>query len=279
MMSAQYSVIRYVPDPIAEECVNFGVVTWDQERIRCRFLTNWTRVRSFGHENVNFLREFAREMVEVTSQQLPLEGINAVSTLNEDQLKKMMSGWGENIQFSSPRGSTKDAVALIADIGPLFLRAQRPARSKVRTRVTAARVAANILLDAVRQRAPDEAERLVKRKEVVDGAIEQHKLDVALLNGHLIAGVQAISFEINAGEHLEKEMLSIKWAISDIRQSNRELPMAIFAFPPRRGGGARSAYRDARRVFPALHADMVTSEQHMEQWASEKVQAIPLRHN
>jgi hypothetical protein len=277
-MSAQYSVIRYVPDPIAEECVNVGVVTWDQRRIRVRFLNNWTRVRAFGHENVDFIREFAKEMEAATQRQLPLRDINAVLSLNTDQLKKMISGWGENIQFSPPRGSIKDADALIADVAPLFLRTRRTARAGVRTRVVAAKMAANILLDAVRQRDPDEAEHLVKRKEIVDGAIDQHRLDVALANGHLIAGVQAISFEINASEHLEKEMLAIKWAISDIRRRNRDLPMAIFALPPR-AGGARSAYRDARRAVTALHADMVTSEDLMAQWASERARAIPMRRN
>ena len=66
-MSAQFSVIRYVPDPITEECVNFGVVAWDGERIRCRFLSNWTRVRSFGQQKLDFLREFAKEMTAVTA--------------------------------------------------------------------------------------------------------------------------------------------------------------------------------------------------------------------
>jgi len=275
-MSAQYSVIRYVPDPIAEEHVNVGIVAWDKDRIRCRFLNNWTRVRAFGHENVDFLRAFAKEMEASTERQLPLSGINAVPPLHEDQLKNMISSWGENIQFSSPRGSIKDADALIADIAPLFLKTQRAARAGVRTRVVAAKMAANILLDAVRQRDPDEAEHLVKRREIVDGAIDRHRLDVALANGHLIAGVQAISFEINAGEHLEKEMLSIKWAVSDIRQRNADLPIAIFALPPR-AGGARTAYRDARRAVTALRADMVTSEHLMEQWASERARAIPMR--
>src|SRR5436305_1004906 len=44
-----------------------------------------------------------------------------------------------------------------------------------------------------------------------------------------------------------------------------------------KGGGARSAYRDAGRVFAALHADMVTNEQLMQQWASERARAIPAR--
>jgi hypothetical protein len=75
---------------------------------------------------------------------------------------------------------------------------------RARTRAVAAKTAANIMLEAVRRRVPDDAERLVKRREIMDGAIEQHKLDVALANGHLIAGVQAISFEINVGEHLDR---------------------------------------------------------------------------
>jgi len=204
--------------------------------------------------------------------------MDAIATLTTEQLRDIISNWNDNIQFSPPRGSIKDADTLIADIAPLFLRARRPTRVGIRTRIVAAKMAANILLDAVRQRDPDEADRLVKRREVVDGEVDRHTLDVALANGHLMAGVQAISFEINAGEHLEKEMLSIKWAISDIRQRNRGLPMAIFALPPK-AGGARAAYRDAGRAFTALHADLVTTAQGMEQWATERAEAIPIRHH
>ena len=214
-------------------------------------------------------------MSEVTARQLPLTGIETAATLTPDELNKIVANWGESIQFSPPRGSIKNADALISDIAPMFLRQRRRAGARARSRAVAAKMAANIMLEAVRHRVPDDAEHFVKRREIIEGAIEQHKLDVALANGHLIAGVQAISFEINAGEHLVKEVLSVKWALSDIRQRHADVPIAVFAFPPT-GGSARTAYRDARHAFSALHADIVTNSRQMEQWANEKALSIPV---
>jgi hypothetical protein len=109
-------------------------VTWDRDRIRCRFLSNWTRIRLFGNENVGFLKDFAKEMLEVTSRQMSLAGINAAPVLTVDELNKIVANWGENIQFSSPRGSIKDADALISDIAPLYLRQRRHAGARANAR-------------------------------------------------------------------------------------------------------------------------------------------------
>jgi hypothetical protein len=271
-MTAQYTVVRYVPNPIAEECVNVGVITWDQNRIRSRFLENWTRVKTFGNENIDFLRDFAKEISVATNRQMNFPGINTPQSLNVETIEKMINSWGQSIQLSSPRGSTKDPDALLADIAPLFLAQQRRRRTRVRSRTTAARHAATILID-VRRRIPDQAEQLVKTRQVFDGAVEQHRLDVALANGHLLAGVQAISFEINPGEHLEKEILLTKWTLADIRQRYDTVPIAVFAYPPTRAN-ARPAYNGARRVFDALGAEIVTTPEGMAQWADDRVRAI-----
>ncbi len=60
-MTAQYTVVKYVPDPTIGERMNFGVITWDESRMCSRFLENWHRVQAFGREDIKFLRNFARE--------------------------------------------------------------------------------------------------------------------------------------------------------------------------------------------------------------------------
>ncbi|MBD2774779.1 DUF3037 domain-containing protein [Iningainema tapete] len=58
-MVSRYSIIQYVPDPIADERINIGVVVFNEDAVKSRFLTNWERVRLFGMEDIDFLKDFA----------------------------------------------------------------------------------------------------------------------------------------------------------------------------------------------------------------------------
>lgn len=272
-MSARYTIVQYVPDPIAEERINVGVITWDQERIRCRFLNNWSRVRSFGGEGVDFLRDFAKDIAETTSRQMRLAGVGAGEHIDVPRLEKMVREWGRSIQFSAARGSLKDADSLLDDIAPLFLRERILIRAQPRTRVAAARVAATILLDAVRKRAPEEAEQLVKKNATIDGVIEPHRFDVVLGNGRPLAAVHAISFEINEGEHLEKEVLMAKWTLADVRSKYPKLPLAVFALPPATPS-VREIYKDTTQRLTALDTRVISSPTNMARWATERAQAL-----
>jgi Protein of unknown function (DUF3037) len=66
-MPGYYSVVQYLPDPVTDERVNIGVITYGDGGIRCRFLRTWTRVRMFGGEDVSFLREFAAGVTQATA--------------------------------------------------------------------------------------------------------------------------------------------------------------------------------------------------------------------
>ena len=60
-MTSHYSIVQYVPDPIADERINVGVIaTGENGTVRVRFLGHWQRVHQFGRGDVSFLQEFAR---------------------------------------------------------------------------------------------------------------------------------------------------------------------------------------------------------------------------
>src|SRR6266700_2867713 len=61
-MPTTYTVVQYVPDPIADERLNVGVIAVSGGRARSRFLTNWRRAERFGNASVG-VRE-ARERVQ-----------------------------------------------------------------------------------------------------------------------------------------------------------------------------------------------------------------------
>ena len=73
-MVSRYSIIQYVPNPIADERMNIGVLAFDNENVRVQFLRNWSRVHDFGGENIRFLRDFAKKC------DLSVSWINQVET-------------------------------------------------------------------------------------------------------------------------------------------------------------------------------------------------------
>ena len=58
-MPSRYSIIQYVPNPIADERINIGVLAFDENLVKVSFLKNWQRVKDFGGENIDFLQDFA----------------------------------------------------------------------------------------------------------------------------------------------------------------------------------------------------------------------------
>jgi hypothetical protein len=61
-MASRYSVIHYVPNLIADERINIGVIAFNNNVVRIRFVKNSQRVRHFGMEEIDFLKDFAHRM-------------------------------------------------------------------------------------------------------------------------------------------------------------------------------------------------------------------------
>ncbi|MEM9544071.1 MAG: DUF3037 domain-containing protein [Cyanobacteria bacterium P01_E01_bin.42] len=74
-MASRYSIIQYVPDPIAEERINIGVLVFDRQNVKVHFLSNWKRVRYFGRqEDIRTLKSFAERMQKSAEQGLLFPG-------------------------------------------------------------------------------------------------------------------------------------------------------------------------------------------------------------
>jgi Protein of unknown function (DUF3037) len=271
-MTAKYTVVQYVPDPTADERINFGVITWDARHVRSRFVAHWSRIRSFGGEDVSFLRDFARGITELTSPQMPLPEIGG-DKLDLSGLKKMIGEWSYSIQFTEPRGSLRDPQTLLEEAASVFLRPSEPRVRRGRSRRHAATLAYKFLLEAVKQQAPDCAENLVRPNKTLQGKLDEHRLDVVLANGKLLAALNALSFEISESEHLEREIQVTAWTIDDVRKLHRKLPLAIYMLPPLENDVSGS-YTRATRLFKSLDADVVTSERAMKAWAKERTQSL-----
>ena len=105
-MASYYTVVQYVPDPLAGERINIGVFAYGEGRILCRFLQNWNRVRAFGGEDIQFLLDFTERAKSFTAE----------------QVKKMAANWNHSIQLTEPRGWLTSPEDLLAEVAGLFLR-------------------------------------------------------------------------------------------------------------------------------------------------------------
>src|SRR4051794_19732972 len=105
-MPAFYSVVRYVPDVVANERLNIGVLVFGDGRVRSQFLENWSRVRSFGAENIGFLKAFACD----------------VAKMSEEDVRRISETWMHSIQLTQPAGSLFSPNDLLVDAAGRFLR-------------------------------------------------------------------------------------------------------------------------------------------------------------
>jgi hypothetical protein len=267
-MTAHYSVAQYVPDPVSGECVNIAVVCWDDRRIFARTLKDWRRANAIGSNGLTTIKAITNRLVELTSAQLPLLEDN--DRFDVSALKSVIGTWHHAIQFSPPRGSLKDAEALLSEVAPIFLR-EPPARRqrRARSRTMAARIAADLLFRAVQEKLPDRVKDMVEKNSELSGHLESHRFDVILGNGKPLAAVQALSFEGGDSPALQKEVDATAWIVEDVRRKHRTLPVAVFLLPPK---GESKSYMRARKLFPQLKSDLVPESQ-MEQWARRQAKA------
>src|SRR5438093_11145067 len=115
-MPSHYSIIRYVPDPIADERINVGVIVVGDRDVRMRFLTNWHRVKDFSSANIKFVRDFASSL-QARHRLMPAD-----DHWDLEELTRLSHEWANSIQFSEPRASLKSAPDLFDEVVARYLR-------------------------------------------------------------------------------------------------------------------------------------------------------------
>ena len=268
-MPSTYSVIQYVPDPLTDERINFGVVAVGDGEVHTRFVRRWGRIGSFGSGDVKFLRDLARVLDEATDDQLVLDGASGAE-LNEQFLMDSAASWKNSIQVTAPRASTRPAVELVDDVARRFLRASQPRQRRGRDRRAAVSLAAQRMDEALREAGGKRAQRLLKRSVDVQGRIEEHEFDLGLANGQLLLGVLGLSFESQSPHDSLRNLHAAAWTFDDTKSANPDLRLAVVMLPPKTRS---NAYDRALQVFGALEVEPVPEDQ-LDEWAPEAARAI-----
>jgi Protein of unknown function (DUF3037) len=254
-VSGYYSVIQYTPNPIIDERINFGVVTFGDGRVRFRFLKNWSRVKQFG-ANVTSLKAFAHK---------------AAQNMTEAMVREA-SAWINSIQFTKPAASLLDPDALIEDMAKRFLVDPQPAGRQGRTRRDAVTLARRKLGEALSERVGKAtAKTLIKSHYPVEGKLDKHEFDLSVANGKPFFSVQGLSFEAEGPEAIDrlvKDVRSTAFSVEDVRHRNSTFPVGIVALPPK---GSSAVYDMAKRTFQEVGADLV-EESNVDGWAAYRVE-------
>jgi hypothetical protein len=263
-MPARYSVIQYLPDPATDERINFGVVAFSEGEAHSRFVRNWRRIASFGPD-VEFLKDFARQVEAITSAQvvLPVD----IALVEPEALEAVAGKWVNSIQITKPRASTLEAGQLVDETAKRFLRERVAQKRRGRDRRAAAGLAARSLMASLRDEGSRKPEKYVQRNRLVEGQLDEHDFDVALVNGAPKFGVLAMSFELGSAADVHREIRANAWTIDDVRP---RIPVAVVALPPRR---ATKNFDHAVDLFDSLGAEVVMEED-VPTWADGVAQSL-----
>jgi Protein of unknown function (DUF3037) len=267
-MTSHYTIAQYVPDPTADERMNIGVITWDESRVYSNFVSDFTRARAFGGQNVGFLREFTDYVSDLTKKTS-----NDYREFAPSRIDKLISSWTDSIQFTRPRGSTKSASQLISELPAVFLHVQEKIGAAVprssQTKAFAVRVAYKCIMDATKALAPKKARDLVQKNLQVRGRFNEHSFDIGLVNGSPFAAVNALPFGLSSRSALQKEIDASAWKFDDVRKRNGDLPLAVYIARAEHDDDA--LFEVTAKTFQGLKSQVISEERDMMKWADSQV--------
>jgi hypothetical protein len=273
-MGALFTIVQYVPDPLADERMNVGVLVVEGGRIEGRFLREWNRVRTFGGEDVSFLRDFAYRVNQWTPDHPEIPGLAAGVRLDEKGLQDIVGRWHNSIQFTPLRASLSSPQELLDQLAARYLRHAPRKRTGYRDRRKAAQIAFRELEDAFLPVLGPDSNASISRNAVIPGKLDHHQFDVSIENGTPYLAAHGLSFEGPHSKDLEKEIDATAWAIDDVKSADKSLDLAVLVLPPK---SAKSKTFDrAVHVFEGLKAEVV-EEPEAESWAQEHAKRLEKR--
>lgn len=277
MVVSRYSVIQYVPDPIADERMNVGVIVFNDDTVRVHFVSNWERARRFGMENIEFLKNFAHSMEEEANKGLLFPGDDFDGVPYHERVLKISREWINSIQFTEPRAALDTIDGLLEDSIKIYLHEQKlePApKFKVRDRKAAARIVRSQTREALKQKFGNKTKELIKQDYPVKGNSTNNKFDVVVANTEPYFAAHGISFEVDIPDTLKDAVL---WRISDVKSYQPYFPIAILVLPPKLEQSnykqIEYAYNKTLNTYKELGADII-QENDIESWVLQHISKL-----
>lgn len=274
-MASRYSIIQYVPDPIADERINVGVLVFDDNLAKVQFLQNWQRVRDFGGSDIGFLRDFEKEMNKALAGGLLFPGDCPNDQPRVERVQKIAQSWMNSIQFTEPHGSLKSIDQLFQDTVKKYLIEPIQPQIKVRDRQEAVSLTKKTFTEVItRKLGKEEVSHLLHPKHKIQGHHLAHTVDISVVNGRPHFAVQAISFEVRTTEQL---INSIGFLITDIKEALPDFPLAVMALPPKDDQpdyrSKLKEYQKTGEIYQDLGA-IILEENTLSDWVEAKLKLV-----
>jgi hypothetical protein len=259
-MTSYYSVLQYIPDPVRDERVNFGVLAFGGGVVRRVFLSNWTRVRNFAQSDVEFLKRLVHE----------------TGDWDEAAIRRLAEQWTGSIQITAPSASLLAPDELVLDASKRFLIDSVLTTLGYRPRQTAVNTARTWVKEKLKERVGGRWRALLRdEKYHLPGTHKAYEFDIAVGNGRPFFALQALSFEVPNTKPLEKEIEATAWRVKEVHDASPGLPIGVFTFPPFGDENDRSRlFEEAHQIFSDLGVAVI-GEPQLPAWAGEMVAALP----
>jgi hypothetical protein len=254
-MSAFFTVVQYVPDPVRDERINIGVIVFGDGHVKSRFVDNWNRVRAFGEESINYVLKFANE----------------ADRLDEATIRRIAATWHHSMQLTQPAGSLLSPDKLLVDVANRYLRDWTCQGKPYRGRLKAVTLARSTVREAVASLLGPKAKRLVKNNLLLRGPHGDHEFDVGAENGRPYFAARALSFEGPESGALLRQIESTAWTLEDVREEDKEVPLAVVVLPPKNDHS--ELFRQAVQIFDKFEAAVV-EESALPRWAGSMAEVV-----
>jgi hypothetical protein len=264
-MAAFFSVVRFVPDSVANEAVNIGVLVASGDRVEVRPLSDWDRVRHFAGAGWREARRLVEELHENPKAFLGVERIETA-----EDLRAALSGWTRALQFSEVRASLDTPDALMESLEPLVLVGQGVELPQSR-RAVVARTIYRAMSSAFELRFERRARGLVKKHALVSGQRTRHKIDVGVVNGSLYAGAFALTFSTDQVDRQWKDTDAVAFAVEDLSAVGAGVPLGVVLDEP---AGSTEASHRAFALLRRMNVETMPVQQ-VSDWARRAMNAVP----
>jgi hypothetical protein len=275
-MTTKYSVIQYLPSPLADERINVGIIAFDDADWHVVFTESWSRIQYFAGEDEPFLRDLKTKLLgnKEEVQKLVLHIERTYMQSQDDQAKT--TAWMSVLQFTEPQTSMLSVQETLKMTYPRFLPKitalgsylshtyqgeltsvpgiyiERPRDRKVVAGLVVKHLS-KLLLDL-----PQGSNLRLGKREPVQGKYQSHKFDAAIVNGKPLLAIQGVSFEVNQTSSTQKYLDSVSWMVSDVKASDPNFEIVVYVLPPKEDGGRVHVYKETIKVYKELGARVLT---------------------
>lgn len=291
-MGSRCSVIQYVPNPIANERINIGVLVFNDNLVKVHFLSSWERVSHFScGQDIRSLKEFAQQMEAAAAQNLLFPGDQENEQPRHERLLKVSQDWMNSIQFTKPRYSLENvhnlyeyavqeylwepkSESIVPSKKIVVLQEIEIIQSASRNRQIAASITKSHVKKILTQTGNEEIMRkLFQPSYRIRGKKDQYKFDATVANGQPYLTAHGVSFEVKTREDF---LYNLAWKIEDVKRNNPDFPIGLVAIPPHpeQSEEYHQKYTKMTKTYGDLGAE-VLSETQVDQWLRQHLQKIP----